>query len=275
MKKVCFSKTRCFKTVKYAGLIIPALLEFGKKASLLYAHELALHINHNIDEFKAPFSTRSLRSYSFLDLQAPNTAYVSIIRTIILAVQGLLDTFIGLSISEMLSLPPHIYAGRVIYAVILLMKLHKALSASLGNLSEDIPVSHLRLETYIERLLLISKRLSSEDAGSSLSRAFLIMPQLKEWLQSTLENPEQSLEKRTRAESCASPVPAAINQTELPESLQVDADRQNSDTLGTLESQPGHPFSKDGFLENAGDNSNRELASDSWFWEFFNVDMLH
>jgi hypothetical protein len=36
---------------------------------------------------------------------------LSMIRAIILASQGLLDIFLGFSISEMLALPPHIYGA--------------------------------------------------------------------------------------------------------------------------------------------------------------------
>ncbi|PLB54778.1 hypothetical protein P170DRAFT_341794, partial [Aspergillus steynii IBT 23096] len=159
-----------------------SLVKFGRLASSLYAHELALHANHNIDEFRAPFFAKSIKSISFLDTRASDTAYLSMIRTIIMAAQGLLDTFLDLSISEMLSLPPHIYAGRVIYAATLLMKLHKALLASASEVHETISVGLLRLEAYIDRLVLVSKQLSAEDQRSSLSRAFLIMPQFKEWL---------------------------------------------------------------------------------------------
>lgn len=274
------------KRGELALLIILALIEFGRLASSLYAYEVALHVNHNTDEFKAPFSAKSLKSYSFIDMHAPSTAYCSMIRTIIQAAQGLLDTFIGLSTFEMLALPPHIYAGRVIYAVILLMKLHKALLASVCGLNEDISVGQLRLEAYIERLLLISKRLNAEDGSSSLSRAFLIMPQLKQWLhdqitKSTFAMNENSVLKEMRAEDGACPsVPANTNPAELPQRFPDDADRQVSgcsncsNLLGALGSQPDDPFAQDAIPERAVDTLNRDLASDSWFVEFFNVDML-
>ncbi|KAH8697989.1 hypothetical protein BGW36DRAFT_177599 [Talaromyces proteolyticus] len=269
------------------NLLEKSLIEFGRLVSSLYAHELALHINHNIDEFKAPFSANSLKSSRFVEAQAPSRVYFSMIQTIIMAAQGLLDTFIGLSTSDMLALPPHIYAGRVIYAVILLMKLHKALSACLGTLGQIISVDQLRLEAYVERLLLISKNLNAEDGGSSLSRAFLIMPQLNEWLRghiskSTFGLDEASVEQETRSEYCAGPsVPRAANGADIVQSLLAARDEQiqtrpgHSKLVSDLGSQHDHPSLQDRDPVKEVQTFSRELASDSWFWEFFNVDMLH
>lgn len=265
-------------------LIISALIEFGRLVSSLYVNEIALHINHNIDDFKAPFSTKSLKSTDFVESQTLNTAYISMIRTIITAAQGLLDIFMGLSTSDMLALPPHIYAGRVIYAVILLMKLRNPLSASMEKLAQILSVETLRLETYIERLLLIWKQLNAEDGGSSLSRAFLIMPQLKEWLRGHLLNSnlglnESSVERQSRIEHGAGlgATPGAELLQSLPAATndQIRTSPGRSELGSDLGSQHEHPPTHDWNPEKEVETLNRELASDSWFWEFFNVGMLH
>ena len=266
-------------------LISLALLNFGKLANSLYAHELALHVNHNIDEFKAPFSANSLRSCSFIDAQASNESYLPILGTIAVAAQGLLDSFMELSTSEMLALPPHIYAGRLIYATILLIKLYKAVLASTIQLNEGISVGQLRVEEYIERLLLISKWLGTEDDTNSLSRAFLIMPQLKQWFYSHIsklefEKNEDISWKDPASGHCADPMPATTNSAGSQDNLSLGPNGQPS-TLpaspNTLNA-PSHryeslPVQNESFARPAGTFS-RDLISDSWFWEFFNVNML-
>lgn len=275
-KDVCVSSLHVYDWIK--SLTIQALVKFGKLVNSLYAHELALHVNHNIDEFKAPFSARSLESYSFIDMQASNTAYFDMVRVVILASHGLLDTFIGLSISDMLSLPPHVYAGRILYAIILLIKLHKALSVSFCASNEKFSVNQLRLESYIERFLDISKRLNAEDGRNSLSRAFLIMPQLKEWIDGHLsklavKSDSLAQKEKARDDYSANPAPATSKQHEPLHDIPEDGYRQAhaptdfSGALGALTSQPGN-------LVRAADVSSREAISDLWFWEFFNVDML-
>lgn len=189
-----------------------------------------------------------------------------------------------LSTSEMLALPPHMYAGRVIYAIILLIKLHKVLSTS-TELNDSIPTVQLRLEKYIERLLLISEWLGAEDRTNSLGRAFLIMPQLKQWFcthmsKSKLEKSEILPQNVTAANRCVDPTPAIVNPAESSESLPLDANEQPS-TLPvstTISNVPiyqhgSKSVQNDSFDRPAG-TLNRDLISDSWFWEFFNVNML-
>lgn len=147
----------------------------------MYAHELALHINHNIDEFAAPFAANSLRKCSFIDAQDLNASHLLILQTVIVASRGLLDTFLKLSITDMLALPPYIYGGRVIYAIVLLMKVHKAITTSAKGSGGIIKADELRVEAYLEQLVVISKLLIANDESNALSRAFLIMAQLRDW----------------------------------------------------------------------------------------------
>lgn len=206
-------------------MTILAHIEFGRLVISLYVHEIALHINHNIDEFKTPFSAKSLKSSNFAEDEALSTAYLSMIQTLIMAAQGLLDIFIGLSTSDSLALPPLIYASLVLYAVILLMKLHKALSGPVNKLGQVGSIDQLRLDTYVEQLFLISKHINVQDGGSSLSRAFLIVPQLEEWLRGHISKSTSRLngnwvEKQTRTDNGAGlPVLGATNGVELPRSL--------------------------------------------------------
>ncbi|KAJ5097753.1 hypothetical protein N7456_008474 [Penicillium angulare] len=199
--------------------------------------------------------------------------------------QRLLDTFMDLSTSEILALPPHIYAGRVIYAVIVLMKLHKAVSAPVNGLYEGISVEELRLEEYIERLSELSKPLGANDPYNSLSRAFLIMPQLKEWLrghisQSKIEKIEHNVETKALLKDSADSAPASINRQESSQSLPLGVDVEaytlpgSSNISDVPGSQSDNQFTQGEASENSAGILGRELVSDSWFWEFFNVDML-
>lgn len=159
------------------------------------------------------------------------------LRIIVIASRGLLDTFLGLSVSDMLALPPHIYGGRVIYAVVILMKIHKTITQSGKETSESIPLEELHLEAYLEQLVAISKLLIAKDERSALSRAFLIMPQLMGWFY---------LYWSRR--------PSGADESEITEDLLT----KNSKGQGSSASQaPTGTF-----------------GGDDWFAEFFNVEML-
>ncbi|KAJ5158647.1 uncharacterized protein N7500_008298 [Penicillium coprophilum] len=293
------SKVQKFKTqieclpLEQVPSLKKSLIEFGRFASLLYTHELALHVNHNIDEFRAPFSVKSLETCNFIDMHDLHPSRILMLRAIIHAAQGLLDVFLKLSTSDMIALPPHIYGGRVIYAVVLLLKLHKALRSSGRAISEYVTADELRLEVYIEHLVLVSRSLIAKDDRSALSRAFLVMPQLSQWL--------HTHQSKSRP-------PSGSDKTEMMEGIPfLGGDRLSSAAIQTPTAALGDPSVHvqtptithigplDGFgqsdvplqpskasdypvVHNGGpgiEQNRHELASDSWFWEFFNVEMLH
>lgn len=191
------------------------------------------------------------------------------LRAIILAAQGLLDNFLRLSVSDMFALPPHIYGGRVIYAVVLLMKLHKSITVSARGGSECISADELRLEGYIEHLVLISKSLITKDGCSALSRAFLVMPQLEQWFHAhRCKRPLRPDENKftgggLRIKTGGGPLsPTIETPTGTLSGSSIDMQTlENSTSPNHFEPLYGPGSQFDGL--------------DSWFWEFFNVDMLH
>lgn len=157
-----------------------ALLDFSKCAASLFAHELVMHVGGDEDEFRAPFSVQSLQNCKCLTEQTDKER-LSTFRRIIAASHGLLNTFLGLSLFDILSLSPHIYGGRVIYSLVLLCKLFRAIMQAPGEMRALIRIDDLRLGEYLNHLDHLAKALISHDERSALSRAFLVIDQLRRW----------------------------------------------------------------------------------------------
>lgn len=157
-----------------------ALVDFGRFAASLYAHEPAMHVNHNVDEFEAPFASKSLKTCTFIS-EKIDTPQFLMLRGIVTASHGLLNCFLGLPLVDMLTLSPHIYGGRVIYSLILLCKLYTAITISTRDVTNFILVDDLHLEEYLERLVIVAKDLLIRDERNALSRSFLIVEQLRNW----------------------------------------------------------------------------------------------
>ncbi|GAB1195625.1 hypothetical protein APSETT444_004887 [Aspergillus pseudonomiae] len=179
-----------------------------------------------------------------------------------------------LSTSDMIALPPHIYGGRVIYAMILLLKIQKAITLSGQALSECITADELRVEVYLEHLVLVSKSLITEDARSALSRAFLVMPQLKQWLHTRQIKNLPGSDKTEMVEGL--PFQTSDGSLSIGIQTQTATHIEPTDGLG----QHIQPAGTSDYhtVHNGGtgfEPYRNDLASDSWFWEFFNVDMLH
>lgn len=215
---------------------------------------------------------------------------MSRIHAIISASQGLLDIFLEFSISDMLTLPPHIYGGRVIYAIILLMKIHKAIVISKKEASGIIQPGSLRLEVYLEQLVIVSKRLMTEDQRSALSRAFLIMPQLMKQFKTLPKADENPILGSILTNTGNRSDTASLLSTVTPggssiviEGPENNSTSDNSRPIDGSECQVGgpiqpatspyHPFTHS--EDNSFGTSGSAMASDTWFWEFFNVEMLN
>ncbi|OAQ63760.1 fungal specific transcription factor domain-containing protein [Purpureocillium lilacinum] len=157
------------------------ILKFGKFTGLLYVHEIALHIDNNVAEFEAPFSATSLQSFQIMS-KAEGQVQHEMLGRVSGALQGLLDTFLCFPVLDMASLCPHIYGGRVIYAVILLIKLHKAAGTAPEDFGNELKLDRARLQSYLGSLEAISEALLARDERSTLGRSLLMMKQLKDWL---------------------------------------------------------------------------------------------
>ena len=258
-----------------------ALIRFGMFASQIYSHELALHVNHNIDEFKAPFSAKSLKTYNFFDAQGPTEFHLSVLRNIVIAAHGLLDTFLGLSLSDMLALPPHVYGGRVIYAVIVLIKVHTAITVAGTGTEISLRSERLRLEAYLENLAVMSRLLLAKDERNALSRAFLIIPQLKDWFYHRFGRPSDAEEDKPIDLPNENGHRSSVMQgpTGIFADFSINMQSAADTTLpGCVAPLDGHECQYDEVIQPTALSNSREgnptVASDMWFSEFFNVDML-
>ena len=212
------------------------------------------------------------------------------------ASRGLLDAFLELHITDMLALPPYLYGGRVIYALVLLLKVHKAIITSEKEPHDFIKPDELNVEAYLERLVTISKLLIANDENNALSRAFLIMPQLRDWFYlHQLKRPSSADETNMignrpvqthhdNGQNYTTP-PSTGNQSD-PLNIELseyNAIRKNSEQLDIPGSQLDElvqPAMAPCYPPVHSSDSNSEVnapavATDDWFWEFFNVEMLN
>ncbi|KAG5973483.1 hypothetical protein E4U58_004992 [Claviceps cyperi] len=171
------------KTWKSSGeedVMQEALIEFGKLSVSMYAHEPAMHVDHNIHEFRAPFTCHSVQTCTFATAEM-STPKLLMLRELVAAAHGLLNCFLGLPVTDLLTLSPHIYGARVTYSLVLLCKLYKAVKLSKTNGSTVWLIGNLRLEQYLDRVTFVARDLLALDGGQPLGRSFRLVQQLRKW----------------------------------------------------------------------------------------------
>lgn len=154
----------------------------------LYMHEVAMHVDHNVEEFKPPFTEEQLRGPSSLpnqDLLTP--AHISALSTCLTSIDGVFDIFLSLPIPVIRSLPIFHFV-RVAYAVVVLIKMFFAATTPNSELGKVIDKDNMKVEHYLDRMLE-TFRATAEDEKSRPAAKFLgVLVMLRTWFHRQHEN---------------------------------------------------------------------------------------
>jgi hypothetical protein len=141
-------------------------------------HEVAMHVDHNVDEFKPPFTEQALRPEENPDSLTP--AHISALSTCLAAIDGILDTFLKFDIETIRSLPVAHFV-RVAYAVVVLIKMYFAAAAPNGELGKVINKDDMKVEQYLDGLVNIFKASSAEEKSRPSAKFLMVLIMLKTW----------------------------------------------------------------------------------------------
>jgi len=144
-------------------------------------HEVVLHINHNVDDFRAPFTEESLKAASGQsDVLSP--AHSAALSECLTAVHGIFNGFFAFDLDTVRALPIF-YFVRVAYAVVVLIKLHFAITAPKSEIGKIINKDDLTVEAHLGKLLDIFHTIAKEDAFRPASKFLIILEKLREWFE--------------------------------------------------------------------------------------------
>ena len=141
-------------------------------------HEVAMHVNHNIDEFKPPFTEASLQGVA--SPQNLTSAHIDALSTCLKAIDGVFDTFLGLH-SDVIRCLPVLLFVRVAYAMVVLIKMYFAAALQNSELGKIINTEDMKVEKYLDDLVKLYTA-SAEDEKSRPAAKFLkVLFMLKTW----------------------------------------------------------------------------------------------
>ena len=161
-------------------------LQFHESVTALYMHEVALHINHNIDDFRAPFTEESLRAASGQSIIV-SPSHSKALTECLTSVHGVLQAFFNMDIATIRALPIF-YFVRVAYAVVVLIKLYFAVTAPASEVGKVISKEDLQVEHHLDTLLRIFHTIDDEESFRPANKFLLILGKLREWFTNNKEN---------------------------------------------------------------------------------------
>ena len=157
------------------------MLEINYHVNNVNLHEIALHADHDADDFRPPFSLAATRPSS----KSLSPPYISAIMVCISSSQRLIDIFLGMSIEAVRACPRLLWI-RLCYAVVILMKLSISASTPSSELGKIIDPGDCKVLYYSERVIAYLDKISTvaSQKKHDLSFRFLhVLTNLNFWYQ--------------------------------------------------------------------------------------------
>lgn len=159
----------------------PSLIFFEHVASL-YLHEIALHFNHNVEDFRLPFTEESLQKVN-KSSDTLTQHQISALLACRTAAHGILDAMLSFDIETIRSLPMLLFFVRCTYSVVILIKMHVSITTPGSEFSKILTKESLRVEHYLEGLIEVFTRVH-EDIKELVDvhpKPLRILRALREW----------------------------------------------------------------------------------------------
>ncbi|CCX31467.1 hypothetical protein FPQ18DRAFT_340918 [Pyronema domesticum] len=182
-------------------IIMTRSLEQNYYLISIYAHEIALHVDHNIEDFRPPFTERLVREPILAPSSPIPNYHLSAIYACVDSACKLLDTFNSFTTSD-LSCVPVITFVRVGYACMVLIKVSATAEIKGSRLGEKIRAADLGTERFLEQTLGTMGAAAKVEGNRTAGKFTMILYMMRGWYSKYLtelgEAPEGD-ERTTRA----------------------------------------------------------------------------
>jgi hypothetical protein len=153
----------------------------------LYMHEIAMHHNHNIDDFKPPFNIApSEAGTDEPDLITP--AHIEALTICQQSIHDAFDSFLALD-PKVIRCLPTIFFVRNSYAAVALIKMYTAVSAKGSKFGTIFKPQGLKVEHYLDALISKFSKVAEGNQSRVAHKFCFIFNMLKSWHSKRMENP--------------------------------------------------------------------------------------
>lgn len=137
-------------------------------------------VNHNVDDFRMPFTEETLRS-GLNHSETLTQKQMAALEACLNAAHRILDTFCSFSVETISGLPSLLFFVRCSYAVIVLIKMHLAVTTPGSELRKIIKPEDIKAKENIDRLWQTFDDMAKADLSKPLQKPLKILGLLKEW----------------------------------------------------------------------------------------------
>jgi len=156
-------------------LTLEALVEHTAACATLYIHEIAIHVEHNIDEFRPGVLPLNLcKSIEFV-----TSGHIEALSIILTACHTVLDIYISFDVAFARSLPILVMVWST-YAVVVLVKLHWMVYDPASKFG-SVFLADLKTEYYVDAMLKKLAEVAEGGHGPCAEAFGFVYKKLKMW----------------------------------------------------------------------------------------------
>ncbi|KAI9841773.1 MAG: hypothetical protein M1838_003418 [Thelocarpon superellum] len=145
----------------------------------LYTHEVAIHVDHNIDDFHPPYTEDTFKGGpSPADLLTPT--HIDALTSCLASIHGVFDTFLTFDLESVRRLPIFFHV-RTSYAVVCLIKMYFKAFAQNSELGKVIGKEDMKVEFYLNKLLERFGAAAEEDKCRPAAKFVGVLVMLRTW----------------------------------------------------------------------------------------------
>ena len=183
----------------------------------LYMHEIAMHHEHNIDDFRPPYHSTPIEGPP--DPESVTPIHIDSLTKCLRSCHAAFDAFLSMDTQTLRSLPT-LFFVRTSYATVALIKLYSAIAAKESKFGAIFQSHELKVEYYLDELISAVSKVAEGGLSRVAYKFCLIFQMLRSWHVRRIENPnsfEQSQPRQTTAtkQSSYPPGPAKQDMADL------------------------------------------------------------
>ncbi|KAI9811984.1 MAG: hypothetical protein M1827_004876 [Pycnora praestabilis] len=146
----------------------------------LYLHEVAMHVDHNIDDFRPPFTEESLRGNDAVESGLLSAAHINASSICLCSIHSIFDTFLTFD-HETIRILPVFTFHRIAYSVIFLIKMYFSAARPNSELGKFIEKEDMKVDTYLPHLLQTFREVTKNGNMHTAAIIFKVITMLSTW----------------------------------------------------------------------------------------------
>ncbi|KAH6709383.1 hypothetical protein DL95DRAFT_355382 [Leptodontidium sp. 2 PMI_412] len=147
----------------------------------LYMHEVAMHVDHNVEEFKPPFTDALLRDASANGEQMTLTGFhIAALSMCLKSIDGIFGNFLQFDVDVIRCLPVASFV-RVAYAVVILIKMYFAAATPGSHFGKVIDKDNMKVEQYLDGLVDLFRKSAKDEKSRPSAKFLMVLLMLKTW----------------------------------------------------------------------------------------------